>query len=100
MTANNCTKCPERLPSCVGSSDGLNPSPRHLWKDDYISCFLNRTMVISKCPKSQYFNPRLSMCVDYVPTGKDYVSKMSTLKYKPLKYVNKMNFGIPEHVLR
>lgn len=74
LTANNCTKCPERLPSCVGSSDGLNPSPRHLWKNDYISCFLNRTMVISKCPKSQYFNPRLSVCVDNVPTGMDYVN--------------------------
>jgi hypothetical protein len=68
-TIKNCTKCALRLPSCIGSSDGPNPFPTRLWKKDYISCFLNRTMAISKCQEPQYFNPKLSKCMDHVPKG-------------------------------
>jgi hypothetical protein len=65
----SCDPCPERLPSCVGKSDGLNPVPTKMWQADYIKCYKNRTMEVTKCPTGKYFNPRLSQCMKIVQPG-------------------------------
>lgn len=89
-TTKNCTNCVLRLPSCIGSTDGPNPFPTRLWKKDYISCLLNRTMVISKCQEPQYFNPKLSKCMDHVPTGtvNEMLSTSNSLSEKDQKLSN------------
>ncbi|XP_062614312.1 uncharacterized protein LOC134276046 [Saccostrea cucullata] len=60
-----CQPCPIRLPSCLGLSDGQNPHPSHLWGEDYIVCFENRTLEVLKC-RVGYFNPRTRRCSDFV----------------------------------
>ena len=66
----SCDPCPERLPSCIGKSDGLNPVPTKMWQADYIKCYKNRTMEVTKCPTGKYFNPRLNKCMKLVEPGK------------------------------
>ncbi|CAG2185606.1 unnamed protein product [Mytilus edulis] len=61
-----CDPCTKRLPSCVGKSDGLNPFPAKLWQADYVRCYKNRTMAVTKCPTGEYFNPRLDKCMKVV----------------------------------
>ncbi|VDI58558.1 Hypothetical predicted protein [Mytilus galloprovincialis] len=61
-----CDPCTKRLPSCVGKSDGLNPFPAKLWQGDYVRCYKNRTMAVTKCPTGEYFNPRLDKCMKVV----------------------------------
>ncbi|KAJ8316011.1 LOW QUALITY PROTEIN: hypothetical protein KUTeg_006025 [Tegillarca granosa] len=63
-----CTNCSERLPSCVGKTDGKQAFPTREWKKDYLQCYKNRTMVITKCQKSEYFNPRKHKCMTDVET--------------------------------
>jgi hypothetical protein len=65
----SCDPCPERLPSCIGKSDGLNPFPTKMWQADYIKCYKNRTMEVTKCPTGKYFNPRLNQCMKIVQPG-------------------------------
>lgn len=67
----SCIPCPGRLPSCRGLSDGLHSFPGRLWMEDYIKCFRNRTMDVSKCTTG-YFNPTLRACT----------TKLGRSKYK------------------
>jgi hypothetical protein len=64
-----CIPCPGRLPSCRGLSDGLHSFPGRLWMEDYIKCFRNRTMDVSKCPTG-YFNPTLRACTTQLGRSK------------------------------
>ena len=48
-TDPSCVKCSLRYPSCVGLADGNQTFPERLGKPDYITCFSNRTVAISKC---------------------------------------------------
>ena len=65
-----CVPCPERLPSCVGKSDGANPFPSKLWSHDYITCLRNRTITVTKCPSSQFFNPDIRQCTTQISVSK------------------------------
>ncbi|KAJ8316009.1 hypothetical protein KUTeg_006023 [Tegillarca granosa] len=56
-----CIECPKRLPSCIGKSDGNHGFPGRLWRPDFITCYKNRTINITKCP-SGYFNPINKKC--------------------------------------
>ena len=67
-TDPTCEKCPRRLPSCVGLADGKHAYPTRLWKPDYITCYKNRTMNISKC-KDGYFHPKSNNCTTDVSRG-------------------------------
>ena len=67
---STCAKCPSRLPSCVGQSDGFQPFPNLLWEEKYIQCYKNRTMKVAQCPMKQYFNPRTLKCADKVVPGR------------------------------
>ncbi|XP_071175832.1 uncharacterized protein [Mytilus edulis] len=61
-----CEPCTKRLPSCVGKSDGLNPFLAKMWQADYVRCYINRTMAVTKCLTGEYFNPRLDKCMKVV----------------------------------
>lgn len=65
----SCEVCPERLPSCQGLPDGPQAFPTKLWQGDFIQCYLNRTVNITKCPDGKYFNPRLLSCEEDVSPG-------------------------------
>ena len=67
--STTCAPCPERLPSCVGEVDGLNAFPGKLWQNDYIQCYLNRTIHITKC-QNGYFNPNKKRCSSIVQMRK------------------------------
>ena len=67
-TDPQCLKCPLRLPSCIGESDGNHAFPTKLWKSDYITCFKNRTVNISRCTDG-YFHPNLNKCTKDVARG-------------------------------
>lgn len=53
-------------------TDGPHSFPNKLWLQDYIFCHKNRTIQTTKCPTTQYFNPRLNICTDVVEPGKRY----------------------------
>ena len=65
----SCEKCPRRLPSCIGLSDGKHAYPTRLWKPDYIVCYKNRTVKISRCMDG-YFHPNLNYCSKDVARSK------------------------------
>ena len=62
--------CPERLPSCRGLPDGDQPVRNDLWSDRYVTCLINRTMAVNKCPKGAIFDPTLLQCRNTVPQRK------------------------------
>nr|XP_022322146.1 uncharacterized protein LOC111123822 isoform X3 [Crassostrea virginica] len=62
--STSCTPCPERLPTCVGFSNGLQPHPSNLWTTLYIICDRNRTIHIERCQEGQIFHPDLKQCVN------------------------------------
>lgn len=64
----NCKPCPIRLPSCLGLNNGNYPHPSHLWGQDYIMCFHNRTIEVLNC-RDGYFNPRTRRCTSFVDPG-------------------------------
>lgn len=64
----NCQPCPTRFPSCLGLSDGKFAHPSHLWGQDYIMCFHNRTIEVVSCDNG-YFNPRTRRCSSYIDPG-------------------------------
>lgn len=78
---STCAKCPSRLPSCVGQSDGFQPFPSHLWEEKYIQCYKNRTMKVAQCPMKQYFNPRTLKCADKVVPGRILFWNLRDLVY-------------------
>lgn len=61
--------CPDRLPSCIGLSDGKHEFPSRRWWADYIVCYHNRTVEINKCANG-YFNPYLRICVRWISLSK------------------------------
>ena len=67
-TVKQCTPCPERLPSCIGLTDGHHLFPGRTWMKDYIVCYKERTTV-RKCDMG-YFNPRLHQCTSGVDISK------------------------------
>ena len=54
--------CPKRLPSCIGKPDGNQEFPGKRAEPDYITCFKNRTMKITKCEPGKFFDPRSKIC--------------------------------------
>ena len=60
-TKSNCTKCPLRLPSCIGQTDGTHAFPSRMWKADYITCYKNRTVNVTRC-STGYFHPDFNKC--------------------------------------
>ncbi|XP_052252891.1 uncharacterized protein LOC127859481 isoform X4 [Dreissena polymorpha] len=66
----SCEHCPLRLPSCIGLSDGAQPFPTRLWLADYIQCYRNRTVAITKCRQGTIFDPIQQACVSDVPRDK------------------------------
>ena len=67
-----CLRCPLRLPSCIGESDGNHAFPTKLWKSDYITCYKNRTVNTSKCTDG-YFHPNLHKCTKDVARGTAFI---------------------------
>lgn len=63
-----CPPCSERLPSCVGVPDGDQPFTGRLWKPQFITCFLNRTILLQQCTNG-YFHPIKKQCLIDVPKG-------------------------------
>ena len=61
-TDPTCVKCSLRYPSCVGLADGNQTFPERVGKPDYITCFSNRTVAISKCVDG-YFDPVSKKCI-------------------------------------
>lgn len=52
--APNCEPCVERLPSCVGLPDGNNTFPGRANSPYYITCYLNRTILVRTCVEGIY----------------------------------------------
>ncbi|KAK3583069.1 hypothetical protein CHS0354_004014 [Potamilus streckersoni] len=61
-TNSSCFPCFERLPSCIGLPDGVNPFVGREWKSEFVTCYINRTMEISQCSKGEYFHPKERKC--------------------------------------
>ncbi|KAK3583070.1 hypothetical protein CHS0354_004015 [Potamilus streckersoni] len=61
-TNSSCLPCSERLPSCIGLPDGVNPFVGREWKSEFVTCYMNRTMEISQCSKGEYFHPKERKC--------------------------------------
>ena len=76
----SCTKCSERLPRCVGLTDGRHAVPSHLWLTDYIVCYKNRTVNVTQCARDEYFNPRLNTCMKNIIPGQ-YLFHMNKLGF-------------------
>lgn len=68
MSSSNCELCPLRLPSCVGKSDGNHSFIGHLWEPLFITCYKNRTIMISKCLHG-YFHPVNNVCQSKIGHG-------------------------------
>lgn len=77
-TSLNCIVCPKRLPSCRGLSDGIQPVPSEMWGDRYLTCLQNRTLAVTKCPRSSVFDPVLLQCRENVPFSKLYLVYQKT----------------------
>ena len=63
-----CEPCTDRLPSCIGLANGNHSFASRLWKSDYIVCYQNRTVKITKCSEG-YFNARTNSCEVVVTQG-------------------------------
>ena len=68
----SCIPCSQRLPSCVGHSDGNNPVIGHYWSADYLICLRNRTISVNKC-QSGLFDPVNRRCTLIVDISKLYL---------------------------
>lgn len=62
---SSCVPCQDKLPSCKGLPDGINPVPGKLWTDLYIQCLKNRTLVVEHC-KVGIFDPTVKKCIENV----------------------------------
>ena len=62
----NCLPCPERLPSCVGLTDGYH-GLRDQWSSDYFNCYKNRTIDVLTC--KGFFDPNTKQCVEKILPG-------------------------------
>lgn len=69
----SCAPCPERLPSCIGLSDGLQPFTGLEWTSSYIVCLQNRTMDIRRCPQRAIFNPQTHQCINKIDQSMMFV---------------------------
>ncbi|WAR05418.1 hypothetical protein MAR_020787 [Mya arenaria] len=67
---STCEKCLVRLPSCVGLRDGAQPFPTRLWLADYVECYKNRTVSVTKCVQGTIFDPTQQACVSDIPRDK------------------------------
>lgn len=72
-TDTNCQLCSNRLPTCVGQSDGEHAFPSKLWQRDFIICYKNRTVSIAECEDGLYFNPRTEKCQKSVDIGRSSI---------------------------
>ena len=61
-----CDPCPERLPSCIGKTDGAKPFTGREWTDNYMECYKNRTMALNKCPTGSVFDIYEASCVSKI----------------------------------
>ena len=52
-----------------------------MWQADYVRCYKNRTMAVTKCSTGEYFNPRLDKCMKVVQPGKQFLCLSGALKY-------------------
>ncbi|XP_062614315.1 uncharacterized protein LOC134276051 isoform X2 [Saccostrea cucullata] len=59
----NCKPCKERLPSCIGLPNGLNPVMEFLWEKNYIVCKDNRTLNVKTCSEG-VFDPYNRKCMN------------------------------------
>ncbi|KAL4228860.1 hypothetical protein ACF0H5_011900 [Mactra antiquata] len=66
----SCEVCSNRLPSCIGLADGAQPFPTKLWTDNYVQCYRNRTVKITKCLPGNVFDPIDQACVSDIPKNK------------------------------
>lgn len=67
---NKCEPCIERLPSCVGLSDGRHAFAGQLWTPKFILCHRNRTIEVTDCPDNKKFDPDQRFCVNPTIVGK------------------------------
>lgn len=63
-----CEPCINRLPSCRGLADGLNPVSGRLWSTIYVECFVNRTIAVRNCSNG-LFDPHVRRCRNKVDPG-------------------------------
>ena len=77
VTDITCQTCIKRLPSCISLSDGNHAFPNRLWKQDFIICYKNRTVDITKCTKG-YFNPNQKNCTENVIRRKLFACQNKT----------------------
>lgn len=73
VSSSSCELCPLRLPSCVGKSDGNHSFIGHLWEPLFITCYKNRTIMISKCLHG-YFHPVNNVCQSKIGHGMYYLN--------------------------
>lgn len=64
-----CIRCPNRLPSCIGKSNGNHAFPTRMWKPNYITCYKNRTINVTRCTHG-YFHPINENCTKEVSKRK------------------------------
>ncbi|XP_052252894.1 uncharacterized protein LOC127859481 isoform X5 [Dreissena polymorpha] len=63
-----CVPCPQRLHSCVGLPDGLNPIEGKQWSPEYVNCHLNRTVGSGRCSQG-VFDPNSRQCASTTQPG-------------------------------
>lgn len=49
----HCAPCKDRMPSCVGKQNGLNPWPQREWTQFYMDCQDERVKDSGRCDKTQ-----------------------------------------------
>lgn len=62
----SCIPCSERLPSCVGLSNGYHGFLMQ-WSSKYFQCYKNRTINVLNC--KGYFDPNAKKCVEKIHSG-------------------------------
>ena len=85
-TDPNCLPCPERLPSCVGLTDGYH-GLRDRWSSDYFNCYKNRTIDVLTC--KGFFDPNTKQCVEKILPGTITLSTFNSSDIKICFNINK-----------
>ena len=88
MTDVTCIPCLDRLPSCKGLPDGDNAVPGKYWAENYLHCYMNRTLGVQKCDFGFYFHPYKKRCLEVLEKGKVFVVSVlhNVIKYHNLFY--------------
>lgn len=65
---SSCLPCSDRLPSCVGLSNGKNAFSGRMWSPYYVDCLNNRTYTVHRCTNG-WFHPVQRVCVTQIHPG-------------------------------